>query len=776
MPCPCCCEDCDSPCCGTENPVAPGVCCEGVWRTDDEPGECCGEDGQSGREWCPPGNFCCGTDCIPEGTTGVCCDDQWYTGDGNCCGGQWIAACPEGEAYFEWGDGCCGCYPEESELSGDLGCQCNDIVGYESPEDPYVSCCDAQGNLTTVRASECIAPDTIHAECGECPRNCCTEETAVCDTVSCEEVVPSKCVSPSTLAVDNDCSTGCVGACCEDGVFQGQTTLEDCSGPGQCWGPLGSDDCFTGCRDPFDVDCCIDVVSTQGGESLTFFEPCQRRCPRIADTLTVRVTGETDSPVRIHGTEFGAIGRRCPIDHTFLLCRGEFDITPSQCGTEFINLTVRVCWEEEATDSESLNFSGCNGITIGLGNSLYSCVTTLVYTGSGHTSDVDIVLYGDAVIEASGTGPLVLTSDITVAGSGVTTLTLTGTSTADNEVRVIQNSPSGLSVKKTGPGVWRLNGDSTFSKKLEILEGTVILDRDVGVSGASPFGTATTFTDLPVIGGASTGATLILNDKTVQRGFTVAPGVGVVVLGGLGTAIYASGTTIRLGRDVTLAAGGTTRFANGWADGSGGSSPAVAITVGMAGSAGTVVLESDLPSSITAVNAVVGTMSQDADERIGSGTPVTISSATYNLGGHAQSLVDLSLAGSSAAISNGTLKLGSYPTPSGTATLTATGSGHAVSAAVSLEVPVTFSGAGSFSISGVISGANGITANGTGSVTLSGTNTYSGTTTINSGTMKAGSVSAFGTGGIVVNPGGTLDKNGYAIANSITNNGGTVIP
>lgn len=58
---------------------------------------------------------------------------------------------------------------------------------------------------------------------------------------------------------------------------------------------------------------------------------------------------------------------------------------------------------------------------------------------------------------------------------------------------------------------------------------------------------------------------------------------------------------------------------------------------------------------------------------------------------------------------------------------------------------------------------------------LSGANTYSGETIINAGTLKAGHVKAFGTSPITLNTGATLDKGGFAIANAITNNGGTVI-
>jgi len=63
--------------------------------------------------------------------------------------------------------------------------------------------------------------------------------------------------------------------------------------------------------------------------------------------------------------------------------------------------------------------------------------------------------------------------------------------------------------------------------------------------------------------------------------------------------------------------------------------------------------------------------------------------------------------------------------------------------------------------------------NGSANLTLSGTNTYTGTTTVNAGTLTAGSLTAFGGGAITVN-GGTLDLNGNAIANALTLAGGTL--
>jgi autotransporter-associated beta strand protein len=73
-----------------------------------------------------------------------------------------------------------------------------------------------------------------------------------------------------------------------------------------------------------------------------------------------------------------------------------------------------------------------------------------------------------------------------------------------------------------------------------------------------------------------------------------------------------------------------------------------------------------------------------------------------------------------------------------------------------------------------ITGGGGVTLN-SGVVTFNNNNTYSGGTIINSGaTAITGNIGAWGTGSITVNTGGTLNKNGYNITNTIINNGGTV--
>ncbi|UWY28024.1 autotransporter-associated beta strand repeat-containing protein [Flavobacterium sp. TR2] len=81
-----------------------------------------------------------------------------------------------------------------------------------------------------------------------------------------------------------------------------------------------------------------------------------------------------------------------------------------------------------------------------------------------------------------------------------------------------------------------------------------------------------------------------------------------------------------------------------------------------------------------------------------------------------------------------------------------------------------------YTIGAVVSGDGSLVKKSAGTLVLNGNNTFTGGVTINGGIVKAGNVNAFGTGIITINAGATLNKNGFAIANTIVNNGGTIIP
>ena len=86
--------------------------------------------------------------------------------------------------------------------------------------------------------------------------------------------------------------------------------------------------------------------------------------------------------------------------------------------------------------------------------------------------------------------------------------------------------------------------------------------------------------------------------------------------------------------------------------------------------------------------------------------------------------------------------------------------------------------ANNVTVGNVVIGTGSVAKTGTASVTLSGNNTYSGGTTISAGVLLAGSSTAFGTGGVSVAAGATLDINGQSLVigslSDVSGAGGTV--
>jgi fibronectin-binding autotransporter adhesin len=129
--------------------------------------------------------------------------------------------------------------------------------------------------------------------------------------------------------------------------------------------------------------------------------------------------------------------------------------------TSINNGTVAIDWLTNTSQPSPLGTAAL--INLGSG----STGGTLRYTGSGHTTDRAINLSGTTgggTIEAAGSGALQLTGASTATGVGTKTLTLTGTSTAANTIGSIAGT--GVSVNKTGSGLWRLTGASNYDGRL----------------------------------------------------------------------------------------------------------------------------------------------------------------------------------------------------------------------------------------------------------------------------------------------------------------------
>jgi autotransporter-associated beta strand protein len=174
--------------------------------------------------------------------------------------------------------------------------------------------------------------------------------------------------------------------------------------------------------------------------------------------------------------------------------------------------------------------------------------------------------------------------------------------------------------------------------------------------------------------------------------------------------------------------------------------------------------------------------------KTGAGTQTLSGSNTYS-GGTTLSVGKLNLNHNNAAgtgtltLSGGTLdvdaartitnamSIGGNFTYTGTNSLTQTTGGITLTTSPTVTVS-----ANTLSLGGIISGSYGLTKSGSGILTLGGANTYTGTTTISTGTLKLDATSSssssgpLGTtdAGTTVSSGGVLDLNGNSLSGSAT--------
>ena len=727
------------------------------------------------------GGTCCEGVC--QCGEGKCCGDVWHTDAGLCCHTTWVPAdedaCAGAPGYFFAYESQCCCDCLEGEVIEEITypvpfcCEPGIPIHVKQGGECKQRCCEAGGESPTDCTDEYPADCTNTSQEGSCLNDgcdtaCCAENAEGTEMACVDATVPS-CVYPSVSnwvgAFGNTkvaCGVeACHGQCCkyidDEYTATGVMSLADCIASGgefqgvnttfclSCYGDTG----FTGfrCRLPFDECCCEEKTSTGAGLVFTAPRNKQRLPPfDLGKSKQITIELQTESDILIHGNLVTTYSK-CNL--TFLVCHDELNVEPVPCGSNFTNLSIKVCWADQASDREDLVFPECQGMTIWLGNCESAteedhCTTYTTYRGGGLASDADVVLYGDAHITADGIGPLVISEPITNQGTCARTLTLDGTSTQLNSINGgITDVPGGekLTLVKEGVGTWRLGASSSFEGQLQIKQGTIIAGVSTGPSGSGVFGQGVSQETLPMVGDSSNDATgfaaMLLEDGVVlNRSLQVAaPGANqIAILGGAntsGTSTFASGQEIRIGRDVTLqaATGGTVRFASVWMDSTGTGSPANSYTIGTAGNLGTVELTSVLATTSGSVSINYGTLSVALDDKIESTTPVFIgteaSSGTLMLGTNDSSLTltALTFIGSGSFVTN---------TGSGALTMTSpatitvqSGTGHQISSNMVLASNTTVHvplGA-TLLISGNITGAFTLTRTGCGTLTLTGTNT-----------------------------------------------------
>lgn len=161
---------------------------------------------------------------------------------------------------------------------------------------------------------------------------------------------------------------------------------------------------------------------------------------------------------------------------------------------------------------------------------------TLRYVGTaggGHSSNRVVQLSGSTgsiALEASGAGPLVLSSNLTAA-SGSKTLTLGGTNTGNNSIAAIPNGATGsVAVTKSGDGKWILTGDNGYTGATSVNQGTLLVN-----------GSTTSGSSVSVASGATLGGTGTIAGSVNVTGI-LAPGASIETLA-TGTVSFANGST-----------------------------------------------------------------------------------------------------------------------------------------------------------------------------------------------------------------------------------------
>jgi bacillolysin len=363
--------------------------------------------------------------------------------------------------------------------------------------------------------------------------------------------------------------------------------------------------------------------------------------------------------------------------------------------------------------------------TVANGTIAMAAGATLAYNGVGHTSNRVINLTGTGVtLDASGTGALTLSGGIT---GNTFNLVLSGTGSA-SESGVI-NTTSGT-VTKNGTGDWALTGLNSYTGKTTISAGTLSINTIFNISGGnSSLGNPTTAAN----GTIDIGATGTL--KYTGSGHSSARIINLLASGGT---IDASG-----GGALTLSGGVTGNTFNLILTGSGAGIESGAIAT----TSGTLTKNGAGTWTLSGVNTYTGT--------------TTINTGTLKLG-----VASERIANTSPLIVNGTFDLAGFSETvgalSGSGTVTSSAAGTPVFA-VGDATNTTFSGV----IQNGSATSVALTKAGAGTMILSGNNTYTGITTINTGTVQLGAAGVIPDASPITLTGGTLST-GAAVGYSET--------
>jgi fibronectin-binding autotransporter adhesin len=418
------------------------------------------------------------------------------------------------------------------------------------------------------------------------------------------------------------------------------------------------------------------------------------------------------------------------------------------------------------------------GTTINLGNG--ATAATLLYTGTGHTTNKTVDLLGRSValtLNASGSGLLKFTSNFTSTGLGNKTLVLSGSGSGEIAGSIV-DAASGVvwtNTNYTG-GNTSLNLGSTIgiTANVSTVSGNFIVP---GTIVTLVSGSTVTLSNATLTGNISSGATVLTIDGVRNPTAVTKSDAGTWTLSGNNT--YTGATTIN---------GGTLSIAtitNGGVSGSLGNSTTNATNLVLGG--GTLeytgsasgstnrdfTLTAGTTSGISVTNSTASlTMSGNAATttggltKVGAGTLVLSGANTYT-GTTTVSAGNLTLTGGSAISNSGAVTLantaGAILHVAQSETIGTLSGGGAIGGNVSIAGGQSLGITATSTFNGSITGAGALVKSGANTLTLNGSSDYTGGTTINLGTLSAGANNALGNGALTINASGSntfLNLNG----------------
>ena len=407
-----------------------------------------------------------------------------------------------------------------------------------------------------------------------------------------------------------------------------------------------------------------------------------------------------------------------------------------------------------AAGAGSLSLSGSGAISVG--NAVTATIAENV-TGANLTKSGP----GTLVL----TGPNSFTTGVTISNSilqigtgGASTLTGGTVTTSSGTILSINSSSNftlgtmsgGGQLFKWGTGTVTLNSANSYTGPTTITDGVLSVstladggsDSGIGASSSSASnlildggtlrytGAGSTSTDraftLNAGGGtisvtASSSTTLVISGGGTGAGGLNKAGVGVLIL--TGTNLYSGGTTV---------SAGTLRIGNGTISGS--------VTGNIFNNAA---LQFNNPSTTNVAGDITGTGTLS---HLAAGILRLLGTNTY--------------AGTT-TVNSGTLQIGNGGT---------TGS---ITSSVSLSASTStlaFNRSDAVTYSGTVLGSGNLTKSSDGKLTLDGSNSYTGTTTVSDGSLYVNGTKS-GTGSVTVQSGGTLGGAG-TVAGAVTFNSG----